>query len=142
VYPVSAVVGTEEALGVLKPGDHGSTFGGNAIAAAVSLKALELLSQPALIEQVAELGDWALGYLQKKLSGHSLVREIRGKGLFIGVELNTPARPVVVALKEKGVLTKETHEVVIRLAPPLVIKKRTLKTALDALIEVLGPGLP
>ncbi|MEY3201294.1 MAG: hypothetical protein RIR70_844 [Pseudomonadota bacterium] len=137
VYPVSAVVGSDEVLGVLKPGDHGSTFGGNAIAAAVSMKALELLSDPKLIEHVAKLGHWALDYLHDHLDGHPLIRDIRGKGLFIGVETTTPARPLVNALKEKGVLTKDTHEVVIRLAPPLIIKKRELKQALDALIDVI-----
>lgn len=138
VYPVSAVVGSREVLGVLKPGDHGSTFGGNAIAAAVSLKALELLSDEKLIAHVATLGDWALDYLRRHLITNPLVREIRGKGLFIGVETTLPARPFVNTLKEKGVLTKDTHEVVIRLAPPLIIKKSQLKTALDALIEVVG----
>ena len=137
VYPVSAVVGSHEVLGVLKPGDHGSTFGGNAIAAAVSMQALKLLSDDKLISHVEKLGAWALDYLGKHLSGHPLVRDIRGKGLFIGVETTIAARPLVNALKEKGVLTKDTHEVVIRLAPPLVIRKKELKQALDALIEVV-----
>lgn len=139
VYPVSAVVGTDEVLGVLKPGDHGSTFGGNAIAAAVSMKALELLSDERLIERVARLGDWALHYLHKHLDGHPLIRDIRGKGLFIGVEIapRVPARALVDALKHKGMLTKDTHGTVIRLAPPLIIRKKHLKAALDALIEVV-----
>ena len=137
VYPVSAVVGTHEVLGVLKPGDHGSTFGGNAIAAAVSMKALELLSDEKLITHVEKLGAWALQSLHKKIGQHPLVHDIRGKGLFIGVETTVPARPFVNALKEKGVLTKDTHEVVIRLAPPLIISKKQLRQALDALIEVI-----
>jgi ornithine--oxo-acid transaminase len=139
VYPVSAVVGSQEVLGVLRPGDHGSTFGGNAIAAAVSMTALGLLSDPKLIARVARLGDWALAYLQEALGAHPLVRDIRGRGLLIGIEV-TPeadAHALVHALKEHGVLTKETHGVVIRLAPPLVIRKKHLRRALDAVIEVL-----
>jgi ornithine--oxo-acid transaminase len=139
VYPVSAVVGSQEVLGVLRPGDHGSTFGGNAIAAAVSMTALGLLSDPKLIARVARLGDWALAYLQEALGAHPLVRDIRGRGLLIGIEV-TPeadAHALVHALKAHGVLTKETHGVVIRLAPPLVIRKKHLRRALDAVIEVL-----
>ncbi len=140
VYPVSAVVGTDEALGVLRPGDHGSTFGGNAIAAAVSRKALELLSDPALCARVERLGKQALQQLTKGLAGNPLVQDIRGKGLFLGVEVapELGARVVVDALKERGVLTKDTHEVVVRLAPPLVIKPAQLRAALAALIDVLN----
>ena len=76
-------------------------------------------------------------YLKKHLENHPLIADIRGRGLFIGVETTVPARPLVNALKQKGVLTKDTHEVVIRLAPPLIIKRSQLKTALDGLIEVV-----
>jgi ornithine--oxo-acid transaminase len=139
VYPVSAVVGRAEVLGVLRPGDHGSTFGGNAIAAAVSMTALGLLSDPELVARVTRLGDWALAYLREALQGSPVVREIRGQGLMMGVEVvpELGARGLVDALKERGVLTKETHEVVIRLAPPLVIRKKHLRRALDAVIDVV-----
>lgn len=139
LYPVSAVAGTDEVLGVLQPGDHGSTFGGNAIAAAVSMTALSLLADPKLMERVEKLGDWALAYLHEAIGNHPMIRDIRGKGLFIGVEVapEIGAKPLVLALKEKGILSKDTHEVVIRLAPPLVIKKKHLREALNALIEVV-----
>ncbi|MGH6646948.1 ornithine--oxo-acid transaminase [Aquabacterium sp.] len=139
VYPVSAVVGQAEVLGVLRPGDHGSTFGGNAIAAKVSMVALGLLSDPELIARVTRLGDWALAHLREGLQGSPLVRDIRGQGLMMGVEVvpDLGARCLVDALKERGVLTKETHDVVIRLAPPLVIRKKQLRRALDAVIEVV-----
>jgi len=138
VYPVSAVVGSAEVLGVLRPGDHGSTFGGNAIAARVSMAALTLLSDPGLIDRVARLGDWALGHLREALRGSAIVRDIRGQGLMMGVEVipAVGARGLVEALKARGVLTKDTHEVVIRLAPPLVIRKKQLRRALDAVIDV------
>lgn len=139
VYPVSAVVGRGDVIGVLRPGDHGSTFGGNAIAAAVSMKALSLLSDPKLIARVARLGDWALAYLKAGLGASPIVRDIRGKGLLLGVEVapEVGAHGLVDELKRLGVLTKETHGVVIRLAPPLVIRKKHLRRALDAVIDVV-----
>jgi len=139
VYPVSAVVGRGDVIGVLRPGDHGSTFGGNAIAAAVSMKALSLLSDPKLIARVARLGDWALAYLTAALATSPIVRGIRGKGLLLGVEVvpEVGAHGLVDDLKTLGVLTKETHGVVIRLAPPLVIRKKHLRRALDAVIDVV-----
>lgn len=139
VYPVSAVVGRGDVLGVFQPGDHGSTFGGNAIAAAVSKTALKLLSDPALIERADRLGQWALAYLRKHLADAPAVRDIRGKGLLIGVEVAAEigARPLVDELKELGVLTKDSHEVVIRLAPPLNIRKKHLRQALEAVTKVV-----
>jgi ornithine--oxo-acid transaminase len=139
VYPVSAVVGRGDVIGVFRPGDHGSTFGGNAIAAAVSMAALKLLSDPALIERADKLGQWALAYLRKHLAGAPVVRDIRGRGLLIGVEVapEVGARPLVDELKGHGVLTKDSHEVVIRLAPPLNIKKKHLRQALQAVTKVV-----
>ncbi len=144
VYPVSAVVGSAEVLGVLRPGDHGSTFGGNAIAAAVSMTALTLLSEPEFIARVDRLGDWALGYLKAALGHSPIVRDIRGRGLMMGIEVvpELGARGLVDALKERGVLTKETHDVVIRLAPPLIIRKKQLRRALDAVIDVVLSAAP
>jgi ornithine--oxo-acid transaminase len=139
IYPVSAVVGRREVMEVLNPGDHGSTFGGNAIAAAVSLKAMELLTDPALLVQVNKLGGFAMAYLRRHLAGNPLVRDIRGRGLFIGVEVvpEVGARRVVDALKEVGVLSKDTHETVVRLAPPLTISRKALEMALERLVRVL-----
>lgn len=139
VYPVSVVVGRGDVIEVFKPGDHGSTFGGNAIAAAVSMTALQLLSDPALIERVDRLGNWALAYLRKHLAGAPVVRDIRGKGLLIGIEVapEVGARPLVEQLKALGVLTKDSHEVVIRLAPPLTIRKKHLRQALEAVTKVV-----
>ncbi|MDE2594727.1 MAG: ornithine--oxo-acid transaminase [Burkholderiales bacterium] len=139
VYPVSAVVGRGDVIGVFRPGDHGSTFGGNAIAAAVSMTALQLLSDPKLIERADRLGQWALAYLRKHLAGAEVVRDIRGKGLLIGVEVapEIGARPLVEELKIHGILTKDSHDVVIRLAPPLNIKKKHLRQALEAVTKVV-----
>lgn len=139
VYPVSAVVGTDEAMRVLQPGDHGSTFGGNAIAAAVSLKALELLSAPELSARVSRLGQTTLRTLRRELKDCSLVRDIRGMGLFIGIEVRAEvgARAVVDELKARGVLTKDTHSTVIRLAPPLTIRAGELNAALKVVVSVL-----
>ena len=139
VYPVSAVVGRGDVIGVFKPGDHGSTFGGNPIAAAVSKTALGLLGDPKLIERVDRLGNWALAYLRKNLKASPIVKDIRGKGLLIGVEVlpSIGARTLVEALKAEGVLTKDSHEVVIRLAPPLNIRKKHLRQALDAVTKVV-----
>ena len=139
VYPVSAVVGRGDVIGVFRPGDHGSTFGGNAIAAAVSMTALKLLSDPKLIDRADWLGQWALAYLRKNLAGAQVVRDIRGKGLLIGVEVapEIGARPLVEELKTHGILTKDSHGVVIRLAPPLNIKKKHLRQALEAVTKVV-----
>ena len=139
VYPVSAVVGKASVMGVLNPGDHGSTFGGNAIAAAVSLKAMELLADPALALRASTLGGWALGYLRKELQGVDCVVDVRGRGLFLGVEV-TPelgARRVVDELVAEGVLSKDTHGTVVRLAPPLTIPEAQLRSALKTLVRVL-----
>jgi ornithine--oxo-acid transaminase len=140
VYPVSAVVGTNEVMDLLRPGDHGSTFGGNAIAAAVSVTAMNLLGDPALCERVHALGERAMKKLRKALAGNTVVRDVRGQGLFIGVEVDAKvgARAIVERLKERGVLTKDTHDVVIRLAPPLTISARDLNRALDTLVAVLA----
>jgi ornithine--oxo-acid transaminase len=140
IYPVSAVVGRRDVMGVLNPGDHGSTFGGNAIAAAVSLRAMELLTDPALLVRVNKLADFAMAYLERHLAHNPLVRDIRGRGLFIGVEIapEIGARRVIDALKEAGVLSKDTHETVVRLAPPLTISRKALGTALERLVRVLN----
>ncbi|MGE5795832.1 MAG: ornithine--oxo-acid transaminase [Ignavibacteria bacterium] len=137
-YPVSAVLSSKEILGVFKPGDHGSTFGGNPLGAAIARESLKVIIEEKLAENSLQMGD----YFQKKLkeikSKH--VKEIRGKGLFIGVELKPEAkgaRRFCEALMKKGILCKETHENVIRFAPPLVIKKEEIDWALERVEEVL-----
>ncbi|MFD2639414.1 ornithine--oxo-acid transaminase [Piscibacillus salipiscarius] len=135
VFPISCVVANEDILGVFNPGSHGSTFGGNPLACAVSVAALEVLEDEKLAERSKELGDYMLNELRSIDSDK--IKEVRGKGLFIGVELTEPARKYCEALKEKGLLCKETHENVIRFAPPLVIEKNDLEWAIEKIKEVL-----
>ena len=134
-YPVSAVLASEEVLGVFHPGDHGSTFGGNPLACAVARSALRVLVAENLIERSAELGDYFLTKLKTLKSPH--IREVRGKGLWIGIELDVPARPYCEALKELGILCKETHEYVIRIAPPLVITREDIFWAFERIKRVI-----
>jgi len=119
-YPVSAVLSSRAILGLFQPGDHGSTFGGNPLACAVARAALCVLIDERLAERSAELGPLFLGQLLQIQSPH--IVEVRGRGLWIAIELDVPARPYCEALKEAGILCKETHMNVIRLAPPLVIE--------------------
>ena len=135
-YPVSAVLASREVLGVFQPGDHGSTFGGNPLACAVARAALKVIVDERLAERSAELGAYALARLERIRS--SQVVAVRGKGLWIGIELNVAARPVCEALKQRGVLCKETHETVIRLAPPLVISHEDLSWGLDRIEDTLS----
>ncbi|HSP88558.1 MAG TPA: ornithine--oxo-acid transaminase [Ignavibacteriaceae bacterium] len=137
-YPVSAVLSGKEVLGVFNPGDHGSTFGGNPLGAAIARESLKVLVEENLIENSFTLGK----YFREKLNQikSPYVKEVRGKGLFIGVELKPEAkgaRRFCEALMKKGILCKETHENVIRFAPPLVIKKEEIDWALEKIEEVL-----
>jgi ornithine--oxo-acid transaminase len=134
-YPVSAVLSSREVLGVFQPGDHGSTFGGNPLACAVARTALRVLVEERMVERSAELGAYFLDRLQALRSPD--IREIRGRGLWIGIELNSPARPYCEALKEQGILCKETHDKVIRLAPPLVINRDQIDWAMARLRQVI-----
>lgn len=136
VFPISCVVADEEILSVFNPGSHGSTFGGNPLACAVSIAALEVLEEEDLYNKSAELGEYFLQELQK--IEHPSIKEVRGRGLFIGLELNEDARPFCEALKEEGLLCKETHDTVIRFAPPLVIKKEELDWALERINKVFA----
>ena len=138
-YPVSAVLSKKEVLGVFKPGDHGSTFGGNPLACAVARVALKVLFEEKMIENAAVQGDYFQKRLKEIESPH--IKEVRGKGLLIGVELFPSAggaRRFCEALKDKGLLCKETHTHVIRLAPPLIIKQNELDWALERIKEVLA----
>lgn len=137
-YPVSAVLSSKDVLGVFQPGDHGSTFGGNPLGAAVARESLKVLIEEKLIENSYELGNYFLSELKKINSPH--IKEVRGKGLFIGVELKPEAkgaRRFCEVLMERGILCKETHENVMRFAPPLVIRKEEIDWALVRITEVL-----
>lgn len=137
-YPVSAVLADRPILGLFTPGEHGSTFGGNPLAAAVARAALRVLVEENLIQRAAELGEYFLERLRQIRSPH--IREVRGRGLLIGVELKPEAggaRRFCEALQARSILAKETHQHVIRLAPPLVIDKETLDWALPRIEEVL-----
>ncbi len=139
VLPVSLFLGKRELMEVFRPGDHGSTFGGNPLGAAVGLEALNILVEEELPERSAEMG----AYLKSELQTIStpLITEIRGKGLFIGIEIDPKlgsARAVCEALMERGLLSKETHETVVRLAPPLVIGKQEIDWAVTQIREVFA----
>ncbi|QDP39764.1 ornithine--oxo-acid transaminase [Radiobacillus deserti] len=136
VFPISCVVANGDILGVFNPGSHGSTFGGNPLACAVSLASLEVLEEEKLADRSLELGTYMMEELKK--INNPAIKEIRGKGLFIGVELHEPARSYCEQLKEKGLLCKETHENVIRFAPPLVIEQEDLDWAITKIKEVLS----
>jgi ornithine--oxo-acid transaminase len=135
-YPVSAVLSSRAILGVFKPGDHGSTFGGNPLACAVARAALRVVVEEDLSGRSAELGAYALERLRALKSPQ--IATVRGKGLWLALELNGPARPFCEALKERGVLCKETHETVIRLAPPLVIDRADLDWGIDQIAAVVA----
>jgi ornithine--oxo-acid transaminase len=126
-YPVSAVVSSREILGVFRPGSHGSTYGGNPLACAVARAALQVIEDERLADRSAELGAWLLYELRKIRHPH--IKEIRGRGLLVGIELLVPARPYCERLKDLGLLCKETHDYVIRLAPPLIISHEDLAWA-------------
>ncbi|WP_423799451.1 ornithine--oxo-acid transaminase [Neobacillus sp. SAB-20_R2A] len=136
VFPISCVVANNDILGVFNPGSHGSTFGGNPMACAVSIAALDVLQEEKLAERSLELGK----YFVKKLREiqNPKIKEIRGRGLFIGMELSEPARKYCEQLKDEGLLCKETHDNVIRYAPPLVITKEELDWAIERIQKILG----
>ena len=133
-YPVSAFLADNEVMGVFTPGVHGSTFGGNPLGMAVAREALKVLVEEKLVENSAKLGPWFIEKLQN-LKFKS-IKQVRGRGLFIGLVLDRPARPYCEALMDMGVLCKETHENVIRFAPPLVITKKDLNWALRRVEKV------
>ncbi|MCM3540052.1 ornithine--oxo-acid transaminase [Priestia endophytica] len=135
VFPISCVAANKEILGVFNPGSHGSTFGGNPLACAVSLASLDVIQNENLVEKSFDLGNYFKEQLEKIQS--SIVKEVRGKGLFIGVELHEKARPYCEKLKAEGLLCKETHDTVIRFAPPLIIEQEDLDWAIDKIKKIL-----
>ena len=145
MLPVSAFVATNEVMQVFRPGDHGSTFGGNPLAATVALEALAVLYDERLIDRSAELGAYLLAQLQTIKS--PLIRDIRGRGLFVGLEVDarrTDARAIVDRLLARGVLSKDTHGTVVRFAPPLTITREEIDWAVEqvrAVFTELGKGM-
>jgi ornithine--oxo-acid transaminase len=141
VYPVSAILADREVMDVFTPGTHGSTFGGNPLGAAVGIESLNVMVEERLVERSEELGAWFM----RELNGidSPVVQQVRGRGLMIGVVIRPesgPARPFCEALMDRGILAKETHEQVVRLAPPLIITREQLEEALPAIREVLQAG--
>ena len=137
-YPVSAMLADKKVMDVFNPGDHGSTFGGNPLAAAVARAALKVLVEENLIDNAAQMGEYLMGRLRRIESPH--IKEVRGKGLLIGVELFPEAggaRRFCEALKDEGLLCKETHDNVVRFAPPLTIKKEDIDWAMERIEKVL-----
>lgn len=136
-YPVSAVVSQKDVLGVFSPGSHGSTYGGNPLGCAVARTALRVMLDENLAARSAELGTWFLAELQR--IAHPDIKEIRGRGLLVGIELRVPARPYCERLKELGMLCKETHDLVIRIAPPLIVEREDLAWAAGRVRAAFAP---
>lgn len=136
VMPISAVIANDDILGVLNPGSHGSTFGGNPLACAVAIAALNVIEQEQLVNRSLALGD----YLHEQLATiqHPSIEQVRGKGLLIGIQLDRAARPFCEALMAQGVLCKETHDTVIRFAPPLTITREELDWAIEKIKVVFS----
>ncbi len=135
-YPVSAVVSSREVLGVFGPGSHGSTFGGNPLGCAVAREALKVIRDEQLVQRSARLGAWLLE--QVRGISDDRIAAVRGRGLMVAIELKEPARKYCEALKQRGVLCKETHDFVIRLSPPLVVSQEDLGWAVAQIREVLA----
>jgi len=139
ILPVSMFLSKREVMDMFTPGDHGSTFGGNPLASAVGLEALNILVEEKLPERSKEMGDYLMGQLHELDS--PLISDIRGRGLFVGIEIDPvhgSAREVCEALMDRGLLSKETHETVVRLAPPLVINREEIDWAVAQISEVLN----
>ncbi|OIK08578.1 ornithine--oxo-acid transaminase [Bacillus sp. MUM 13] len=136
VFPISCVAANKEILDVFNPGSHGSTFGGNPLACAVSIASLQVLEEEKLAERSFELGNYFMDELSQ--IKNPKIKDVRGRGLFIGVELSEAARPYCELLKNEGLLCKETHDTVIRFAPPLMISKEDLDWAIEKIRKVLS----
>lgn len=136
VMPISCITANKDILDVFNPGSHGSTFGGNPLACAVSQAALDVIEEENLVQQSLVLGTHFLAELMKITNGK--IKDIRGRGLLIGIELYGPARPICEELKKEGLLCKETHETVIRFAPPLIITKEQIHWALEKIKKVFN----
>ncbi len=137
-YPVSVALADRHIMGLFRPGDHGSTFGGNPLGSAIARAALDVLTEDGLIERSREVGAYFMGRLQRLESEH--IKEVRGKGLLIGVEMNSLARPFCDELRDAGILCKDTHGTVVRFAPPLVISKEEIDWAMERIEPILSNG--
>lgn len=138
ILPVSMFLARRDVMSVFTPGDHGSTFGGNPLAAAVGLEALNILIEDELPQKSAAMGDYLMGRL--RAFDTPLIKNIRGRGLFIGIEVDPAlcsAREICESLMQRGLLSKETHETVVRLAPPLIVGQEEIDWAIDQIAEVL-----
>ncbi len=135
--PVGAILAREDIAGALNPGDHGTTFGGNPLACAAALAVLKTIERDGLIEQADEKGAFLKQKLNEKLKGHKLVKEIRGSGLMVGVDLNTDGGAVMRKMAEMGVLVNAASMTVIRFVPPLIVNEKDIETAVDVLKEAL-----
>lgn len=133
--PVSGVLADKEIMLTIKPGEHGSTFGGSPLAAAVAVKALEVIEEENLVQRSFDIGAYFVEKLRAIKSPH--IKQVRGKGLWIGFVLDQKARPYVLKLQEEGVLCKDTHETIIRFAPPLIITKEQIDWAVERIEKVV-----
>ena len=141
IVPLSAVVASRDILGLFRPGEHGSTFGGNPLASAIGIEVVDMLRSGEYQRASAELGEWLIGSLRDAALPN--VTEVRGKGLWVGIELRPEAgtaRAACERLMDLGVLAKDTHETTIRLAPPLVVTREDLEWALERILRVLDSG--
>lgn len=138
VYPVSAVLADRRVLGLFRPGDHGSTFGGNPLASAIARAALDVLIDEGLVDRSREIGAYFMGRLKRIESDH--IEEVRGKGLLIGVEMSSLARPYCDSLRDAGILCKDTHGTIVRFAPPLVVTKEEIDWAMARIEPILSNG--
>jgi acetylornithine/succinyldiaminopimelate/putrescine aminotransferase len=136
-YPLGAMLGSGRVADCLKPGDHGTTFGGGPLACRLALEVLDIIEQEGLIARVAEMGNYLIEGLRVLASRHSMIREVRGMGLMIGAEIGGAAKEVVNRLLKKGFITNAAHDTVLRLLPPFIISKRDIDEFLAALDGVL-----
>jgi acetylornithine/N-succinyldiaminopimelate aminotransferase len=141
-FPVSAALFDEKIAGVVKPGDHGTTFGGNPLACAAALASVNTIIDLNLPERAAILGDKARNYITQKIAGKPYIKEVRGKGLMLGIVITFPGRPVVERMLQKGVIGNFTADTVLRLVPPLIIKEKDLFKVIDILIETIDELKP
>jgi acetylornithine/N-succinyldiaminopimelate aminotransferase len=137
-YPLGAMLGSDKVAGCLKPGDHGTTFGGGPLACRLALEVLDIIEQEGLIARVAERGEYLVQGLGKLASRYPIISEVRGMGLMIGVEIGDAAKDVVNRLLKRGFITNAAHDTVLRLLPPFLISKSDIDEFLAALDEVLG----
>jgi acetylornithine aminotransferase/acetylornithine/N-succinyldiaminopimelate aminotransferase len=137
-YPLGAMLGNARVAECLKPGDHGTTFGGGPLACRLALEVLDIIEQEGLIARVTEMGDYLIQGLRDMASRHSIIGEIRGMGLMIGAEIGSAAKEVVARLLRRGFITNAAHDTVLRLLPPFIISKSDIDEFLAALDEVLS----